>query len=156
MCCTSIMVDKHFQILFWRVSVNHQHFAYRQVNMTASCNNVRQNKGTFYAWLLQYKWLHSDSGITSHQHPRQCWGGQNVYLNWHLKFKGGLGPVANVCRGPKSYSYATAFRSILIHCVPKKVSPLNILQQPPQTCTDLNEILHTQDDIYFCHRRQIS
>ena len=32
---------------------------------------------------------------------------------------------------------------------PKKVSPLNILQQPPQTCTDLNEILHTQDDIYF-------
>ena len=39
---------------------------------------------------------------------------------------------------------------------PKKVSPLNILQQPPQTCTDLNEILHTQDDIYFCHRRQIS
>jgi len=39
---------------------------------------------------------------------------------------------------------------------PKKVIPLNILQQPPQTCTDLNEILHTQDDIYFCHRRQIS
>ena len=26
---------------------------------------------------------------------------------------------------------------------PKKVSPLNILQQPPQSCTDLNEILHT-------------
>ena len=39
---------------------------------------------------------------------------------------------------------------------PKKVSPLNILQQPPQTCTDFNEILHTQDDIYLCHRRQIS
>ena len=39
---------------------------------------------------------------------------------------------------------------------PKKVNPLNILQQPLQTCTDLNEILHTQDDIYFCHRRQIS
>ena len=39
---------------------------------------------------------------------------------------------------------------------PKKVSPVNILQQPRQTCTDLNEILHTQDDIYFCHRRQIS
>jgi len=31
----------------------------------------------------------------------------------------------------------------IIHCVPEKVSPLNILQQPPQTCTDLNEILHT-------------
>jgi len=43
-----------------------------------------------------------------------------------------------------------------LHCVPKKVSPLNILQQPLQTCTNLNEILHTQDDIYFCHRRQIS
>ena len=43
-----------------------------------------------------------------------------------------------------------------IHCVPNKVSPLNNLQQPPQTCTDLNEILHTQDDIYFCHRGQIS
>ena len=39
---------------------------------------------------------------------------------------------------------------------PKKASTLSILQQPPQTCTDLNEILHTQDDIYFCHRRQIS
>jgi len=40
---------------------------------------------------------------------------------------------------------------------PQKVSPpQNILQQPPQTCTDLNEILHTQDDIYFCNRRQIS
>ena len=36
------------------------------------------------------------------------------------------------------------------------MNPLNILQQPPQTCTDLNEILHTQDDVYFCHRRQIS
>jgi len=45
---------------------------------------------------------------------------------------------------------------LILHCVPKKVSPLNILQQPPQTCTDLNEILHIQDDIYFCHRRQIS
>ena len=32
---------------------------------------------------------------------------------------------------------------------PKKVSPLNILQQPPQTCTDLNEILHTQETSIF-------
>ena len=45
--------------------------------------------------------------------------------------------------------------NLLYILCPKKVSPLNILQQPPQTCTDLNEILHTQDDIYFCHRRQI-
>jgi len=37
----------------------------------------------------------------------------------------------------------------------KKVSwALNILQQQPQMCTDLSEILHTQEDIYFCHRRQ--
>ena len=47
-------------------------------------------------------------------------------------------------------------RTIATTLCPKKVSPLNILQQPPQTCTDLNEILHTQDDISFCHRRQIS
>ena len=40
---------------------------------------------------------------------------------------------------------------MIINCVPKKVSPLNILQQPPQTCTDLNEILHTQDDICYKH-----
>jgi len=26
-----------------------------------------------------------------------------------VRFKGGLGPVANVCRGPKNYSYATGF-----------------------------------------------
>ena len=44
------------------------------------------------------------------------------------------------------------FRDIASYTLcPKKVSPLNILQQPPQTCTDLNEILHTQDDVYFCH-----
>ena len=30
-----------------------------------------------------------------------------------------------------------------MYTVSQKVSPLNILQQPPQTCTDLNEILHT-------------
>ena len=46
--------------------------------------------------------------------------------------------------------------SIIHYTVSQKVSLLNILQQPLQTCTDLNEILHTQDDIYFCHRHQIS
>ena len=48
----------------------------------------------------------------------------------------------------------TNFERKYVNCntlCPKKVSPLNISQQPPQTCTDLNEILHTQDDIYFCH-----
>ena len=34
---------------------------------------------------------------------------------------------------------------------PKKSEPLNILQQQPQICSDLNKILHTQGDIYFCH-----
>jgi len=43
-----------------------------------------------------------------------------------------------------------------LYTVSQKVSPLNILQQQPQTCTDLNEILLTQHDIYFCRRRQIS
>jgi len=30
---------------------------------------------------------------------------------------------------------------------PKKCEPLNILQQQLQICSDLNKILHTQDDI---------
>ena len=47
-------------------------------------------------------------------------------------------------------SPATVNSLLFLHTLcPKKVSPLNISQQPPQTCTDLNEILHTQDDIYF-------
>ena len=32
---------------------------------------------------------------------------------------------------------------------PKKWAPLNILQQPPQTCTDLNEILHTRRHLFL-------
>ena len=59
------------------------------------------------------------------------------------------------CRPTNSVKALEAFVTGITLC-PKKVSPLNILQQPPQTCTDLNEILHTQDDICFCHRRQIS
>jgi len=38
----------------------------------------------------------------------------------------------------------------LIPCVPKS-EPLNILQQQPQICSDLNKILHTQDDVYYKH-----
>jgi len=34
---------------------------------------------------------------------------------------------------------------------PKKSEPLNILQQQPQICSDLNKILHTKDDIYYKH-----
>ena len=38
-----------------------------------------------------------------------------VDLNWHYRFNGGLGPVANVCRwgGGKNYSHATASLSLL-------------------------------------------
>jgi len=35
--------------------------------------------------------------------------------------------------------------------VSQKSKPLNILQQQPQICSDLNKILHTQDDIYYKH-----
>ena len=34
--------------------------------------------------------------------------------------------------------------------VSQKSEPLNILQQQPQICSDLNKILHTQDD--FCYK----
>ena len=37
--------------------------------------------------------------------------------------------------------------SLAIYCVSQKSEPLNILQQQPQICSDLNKILHTQDDI---------
>jgi len=40
------------------------------------------------------------------------------------------------------------FRLVYTLC-PKTVSPLNILQQPPQTCTDLNEILHTHKTTFI-------
>ena len=33
---------------------------------------------------------------------------------------------------------------------PQKSEPLNILQQQPQICSDLNKILHTQD--YICYK----
>ena len=34
---------------------------------------------------------------------------------------------------------------------PQKSEILNILQQQPQICSDLNKILHTQDDICYKH-----
>ena len=61
-----------------------------------------------------------------------------------------------VFRAAAPAAFWAVSRNIVTTLCPKKVSPLNILQQPPQTCTDLNEILHTQDDLYFCHRRQLS
>jgi len=39
---------------------------------------------------------------------------------------------------------------------PKKSEPLNILQQQPQICSDLNKILHTQDDICYKHYYLVS
>jgi len=35
--------------------------------------------------------------------------------------------------------------------VSPKSEPLNILQQQPQICSDLNKILHTRDDICYKH-----
>jgi len=40
--------------------------------------------------------------------------------------------------------------------VSQKSEPLNILQQQPQICSDLNEILHTQDDICYKHYYVVS
>ena len=41
----------------------------------------------------------------------------------------------------KQYNKISTLSPPLVHYIlcPKKVSPLNILQQPPQTCTDLND-----------------
>ena len=39
---------------------------------------------------------------------------------------------------------------------PQKSEPLNILQQQPQICSDLNKILHTQDDICYKHYYVVS
>jgi len=50
------------------------------------------------------------------------------------------------------------FRSSLgsfLPCVPKS-DPLNILHQQPQICSDLNKILHTQDDICYKHYYMVS
>jgi len=35
--------------------------------------------------------------------------------------------------------------------VSQKSEPLNILQQQPQICSDLNKILRTQDNICYKH-----
>ena len=43
-----------------------------------------------------------------------------------------------------------------LYRVSQKSEPLNILQQQPQICSDLNKILHTQDDIYYKHYYTVS
>ena len=40
--------------------------------------------------------------------------------------------------------------------VSQKSEPLNILQQQPQICSDLNTILHTQEDIFYRHYYVVS
>jgi len=42
-------------------------------------------------------------------------------------------------------------RTLLNYRVSQKSEPLNILQQQPQICSDLNKILHTQHDICYKH-----
>ena len=49
------------------------------------------------------------------------------------------------------YFDSSCTTSSLNHCVSQKSDPLNILQQQPQICSDLNKILHTQDDICYKH-----
>ena len=39
---------------------------------------------------------------------------------------------------------------------PKKSEPLNILQQQPQICSDLNKILHTRGDFCYKHYYVVS
>jgi len=43
-----------------------------------------------------------------------------------------------------------------IYRVSPKSEPLNILQQQPHICSDLNKILHTQDDICYKHYYLVS
>ena len=43
-----------------------------------------------------------------------------------------------------------------IYRVSQKSEPLNILQQLPQICSDLNKILHTQEDICCKHYYLVS
>ena len=50
------------------------------------------------------------SGVTSHRQPRQYRGprGPKRRFELALEVQRWIGPVANVSRGPKNYSYATA------------------------------------------------
>jgi len=49
-------------------------------------------------------------------------------------------------------------KSLNMPCVqcPQKSEPLNILQQQPQICSDLNKIVHTQGDICYKHYFTVS
>ena len=74
----------------------------------------------------------------------------NVYIMWHT-----LVERLRVDYIPLTILYTitalTCNTKKHLPCVPKKVSPLNILQQQPQICSDLNKILHTKDDICYKH-----
>ena len=49
--------------------------------------------------------------------------------------------------------WTTAINTLKLHTTvcPKKSEPLNILQQQPQICSDLNKILHTQETVSYAH-----
>ena len=55
----------------------------------------------------------------------------------------------------KSFKNPHMLCYVMYPCVPKSES-LNILQQRPQICSDLNKILHTQDDVCYKHYYTVS
>jgi len=62
---------------------------------------------------------------------------------------GKLLPVAEGDGRPWVMPTISADRMITHYRVSQKSEPVNILQQQPQICSDLNKILHTQDDICY-------
>ena len=66
------------------------------------------------------------------------------------------GPILS-SRSPTGESQHKDFdQAQAIYRVSQKSEPLNILQQQPQICSDLNKILHTQDDICCKHYYVVS
>ena len=75
----------------------------------------------------------------------------NVSITRHFFDATTFRVYVTACRAPnleKSVIFGKQLRLKIIPCVPKS-EPLNILQQQPQICSDLNKILHTQDDICY-------
>ena len=52
---------------------------------------------------------------------------------------------------PLQLGHSVVWYHIAIYRVSQKSEPLNILQQQPQICSDLNKIFHTRDDICYKH-----
>ena len=60
------------------------------------------------------------------------------------------GTKRSMSKVAKSFICRGCLNPVTTAC-PQKNEPLNILQQQPQICSNLNKILHTQDDI--CYKR---